>query len=40
MSIENGVLLAEGRKQVYVMHFKSLVDIDENQLGACCSKQQ
>jgi hypothetical protein len=29
MSNEDGVLLAEGRKQVYVMYFKKLNDIDE-----------
>jgi|SRR5688572_25960491 hypothetical protein len=34
MSNENGVLLAEGRKQVYMMYFKKLGDIDENQLRA------
>ena len=34
MSNEDGVLLAEGRKQVYMMYFKKLNDIDENQLRA------
>lgn len=34
MSNEDGVLLAEGRKQVYMMYFKKLDDIDENQLRA------
>jgi hypothetical protein len=34
MSNEDGLLLAEGRKQVYVMYFKNLTDIDANQLGA------
>ena len=34
MSNEDGVLLAEGRKQVYMMYFKKLGDIDENQLRA------
>ena len=29
ISNEDGVLLAEGRKQVYVMYFKELNDIDE-----------
>jgi hypothetical protein len=29
MSNDQGVLLAEGRKQVYVLYFKSLKDIDE-----------
>lgn len=29
MSNDEGVLLAEGRKQVYVMYFKTLADIDE-----------
>ena len=32
MSNEDGVLLAEGRRQVYMMYFKRLIDIDENQL--------
>jgi hypothetical protein len=34
MSNEDGVLLAEGRKQVYMMYFKKLDDMDENQLRA------
>ncbi len=34
MSNEDGVLLAEGRKQVYMMYFKKLDDIDENQVRA------
>jgi hypothetical protein len=34
MSNEDGVLLAEGRKQVYVMYFKNLDDIDEAQVRA------
>ena len=34
MSNENGVLLGEGRKQVYVMYFKKLTDIDEQQVRA------
>ena len=34
MSNEDGVLLAEGRKQVYMMYFKKLGDIDEVQLRA------
>lgn len=34
MSNEDGALLAEGRKQVYMMYFKKLADIDENQLKA------
>jgi hypothetical protein len=34
MSNEDGVLLAEGRKQVYVMYFKSMKDLDENQVRA------
>lgn len=34
MSNEDGALLAEGRKQVYVMYFKTLKDIDENQVRA------
>jgi hypothetical protein len=32
MSNEDGVLLAEGRKQVYVMYFQSVDDIDEAQV--------
>lgn len=34
MSNEDGVLLSEGRKQVYVMYFHKLTDIDENQIRA------
>ena len=34
MSNEEGVLLAEGRKQVYVMYFKKLEDLDEPQVRA------
>jgi hypothetical protein len=34
MSNEDGVLLAEGRKQVYMMYFKELGDIDEAQVRA------
>jgi hypothetical protein len=34
MSNEDGVLLAEGRKQVYVMYIKSLKELDENQVRA------
>lgn len=34
MSNEDGVLLAEGRKQVYVMYFKEPNDIDEVQVRA------
>jgi hypothetical protein len=34
MSDEDGVLLAEGRKQVYMMYFKKLDDINETQLRA------
>jgi hypothetical protein len=34
MSNEDGVLLAEGRKQVYVMYFKKLDDIDETRVRA------
>jgi hypothetical protein len=34
MSNENGVLLAEGRKQVYVMYFHSLNEIREDQVRA------
>ncbi len=34
MSNEDGVLLAEGRKQVYAMYFKKLDDIDETQVRA------
>jgi hypothetical protein len=32
MSNEDGVLLAEGRKQVYVMYFQTIDDIDEAQV--------
>lgn len=34
MSNEDGVLLAEGRKQVYCMYFKTLTEIDEHQIKA------
>ena|SRR6478736_2089662 len=34
MSNQDGVLLAEGRKQVYCMYFHSLKDIDEAQVRA------
>ncbi|CAN5463885.1 hypothetical protein BH10BAC4_BH10BAC4_08990 [soil metagenome] len=34
MGNEDGVLLAEGRKQVYMMYFKKLEDIDDNQVRA------
>ncbi len=34
MSNEDGALLAEGRKQVYVMYIKSLAELDENQVRA------
>ncbi|MBN8576042.1 MAG: DUF1801 domain-containing protein [Cytophagales bacterium] len=34
MSNESGVLLAEGRKQVYCMYFKSLGEIDDQQIRA------
>jgi hypothetical protein len=34
MSNEEGVLQAEGRTQVYVMYFKSIKDLDENQVRA------
>lgn len=34
MSNEDGVLLAEGRKQVYVMYFHSLKDIKDDQVRA------
>jgi hypothetical protein len=30
MSNDEGLLLAEGRKQVYVMYFRTLSDIDDN----------
>lgn len=34
MSNEDGVLLREGRKQVYVMYFKTLKDLNEKQVRA------
>ncbi len=34
MSNEDGALLAEGRKQVYVMYFHSQKDINEDQIRA------
>src|SRR6185369_10567150 len=34
MTNEDGVLLAEGRKQVYVMHFRKLEDIDVAKVRA------
>ncbi|HCZ35954.1 MAG TPA: DUF1801 domain-containing protein [Cytophagales bacterium] len=34
MSNEDGALLAEGRKQVYCMYFKTLKEIDEPQIRA------
>lgn len=34
MSNEDGLLLAEGRKQVYMIYFKKLADIDDNQIRA------
>ena len=34
MSNDDGVLLAEGRKQVYVMYFRKLDDIDEKKVRA------
>jgi len=34
MANEDGVLQAEGRKQVYVMYFHSLKDIDDDQVRA------
>jgi len=34
MANEDGVLLSEGRKQVYCMYIKSLNDINENQIRA------
>lgn len=34
MANEDGALLAEGRKQVYVMYFHSLKDIKEDQIRA------
>jgi len=34
MANEDGVLLAEGRKQVYVVYFKTLEDIDDGKVRA------
>lgn len=34
MSNDDGILLAEGRKQVYRVYFKKLADIDDNQIRA------
>jgi hypothetical protein len=34
MNNEEGLLHADGRKQVYCMYFKSLSDIDDNQVRA------
>jgi hypothetical protein len=34
MSNENGLLYAEGRKQVYCMYFKSLEEINDEQIWA------
>lgn len=34
MSNEDGVLLAEGRKQVYCMYFKNVTEIDDQQIRA------
>jgi len=34
MSNEDGALLAEGRKQVYCIYFKTLKEIDEQQIRA------
>lgn len=34
MSNEDGALLAEGRKQVFCMYFKTLSEIDETQIKA------
>jgi hypothetical protein len=34
MSNEDGALLAEGRKQVYVLYIKSMKELDENQVKA------
>jgi hypothetical protein len=34
MSNEDGALLAEGRKQVYVLYIKSMMEFDENQVRA------
>lgn len=34
MSNEDGALLAEGRKQVYILYIKSMKDLDESQVRA------
>lgn len=34
MSNDDGILLAEGRKQVYMLYFKKLADIDDHQIRA------
>ena len=34
MSNENGILLAEGRKQVYCVYFTSLKEINDEQIKA------
>jgi hypothetical protein len=34
MSNNDGILLAEGRKQVYAIYFKNVNDIDERQVRA------
>lgn len=34
MSNEDGVLLAEGRKQVYCIYFKNVTEIDDQQIRA------
>ena len=34
MSNEDGMLLAEGRKQVYMIYFKKLTDIDDHKVRA------
>ena len=34
MSNEDGILLAEGRKQVHMIYFQKLADIDDNQIRA------
>ena len=34
MSNEDGLLLSEGRKQVYMMYFKKMQEIDEKQVRA------
>jgi hypothetical protein len=34
MSNEDGALLAEGRKQVYILYIKSMKELDENQVRA------